>query len=54
MLGAIHGFLVTTLELQPFVVTLCGLLIYRGVARYYTDDGTAGFASARASRRWNG
>ncbi len=30
--------------LQPFVVTLCGLLIYRGVARYYTADGTAGFS----------
>jgi ribose transport system permease protein len=26
------------------VVTLCGLLIYRGVARFYTADGTAGFA----------
>jgi ribose transport system permease protein len=44
VLGAIHGFLVTRMRLQPFVVTLCGLLIYRGVARYYTDDGTAGFA----------
>jgi ribose transport system permease protein len=42
-LGAIHGFLVTRLRLQPFIVTLCGLLIYRGVARYYTNDGTAGF-----------
>jgi ribose transport system permease protein len=42
-IGAIHGFLVTRMRLQPFVVTLCGLLIYRGVARYYTDDGTAGF-----------
>jgi ribose transport system permease protein len=31
------------MRMQPFVVTLCGLLIYRGVARYYTDDGTAGF-----------
>ena len=30
--------------MQPFVVTLCGLLIYRGIARFYTDDGTAGFA----------
>ncbi len=29
--------------MQPFVVTLCGLLIYRGVARYYTEDATAGF-----------
>lgn len=43
-LGAIHGLLVTRLRMQPFVVTLCGLLIYRGVARWYTDDGTAGFA----------
>jgi ribose transport system permease protein len=43
MLGAIHGFLVTKVKMQPFVVTLCGLLIYRGVARWYTDDGTAGF-----------
>jgi ribose transport system permease protein len=44
VMGAVHGFLVTKLGLQPFVVTLCGLLIYRGVARYYTDDATAGFA----------
>jgi ribose transport system permease protein len=43
VLGFIHGFLITRAHLQPFVVTLCGLLIYRGVARYYTDDGTAGF-----------
>jgi ribose transport system permease protein len=43
VLGAIHGFLVTRLRMQPFIVTLCGLLIYRGVARYYTNDGTAGF-----------
>ncbi len=25
VLGAIHGFLVTRLKIQPFVVTLCGL-----------------------------
>jgi ribose transport system permease protein len=43
VLGGVHGFLVTRLKLQPFIVTLCGLLIYRGVARYYTNDGTAGF-----------
>jgi ribose transport system permease protein len=43
VLGSIHGFLVTRLKMQPFIVTLCGLLIYRGVARYYTNDGTAGF-----------
>jgi ribose transport system permease protein len=44
LMGAVHGFLVTRMRLQPFVVTLCGLLIYRGIARYYTEDATAGFA----------
>lgn len=43
LLGAIHGILVTRWGLQPFVVTLCGLLIYRGAARYYTNDQTMGF-----------
>jgi ribose transport system permease protein len=43
VLGAVHGLLVTRMRLQPFVVTLCGLLIYRGIARYYTQDATAGF-----------
>ncbi len=43
LIGAAHGALVTKIYIQPFVVTLCGLLIYRGVARYYTEDATAGF-----------
>ena len=42
-MGTVHGLLVTKLKLQPFVVTLCGLLIYRGIARFYTKDATAGF-----------
>ena len=43
-MGTVHGFLVTRMGMQPFVVTLCGLLIYRGIARFYTEDATAGFA----------
>jgi ribose transport system permease protein len=43
LMGLAHGMLVTRMGLQPFVVTLCGLLVYRGIARYYTDDATAGF-----------
>ncbi|MBR0791610.1 ABC transporter permease [Bradyrhizobium manausense] len=43
VIGVVHGALVTRMHIQPFVVTLCGLLIYRGAARYYTEDATAGF-----------
>jgi ribose transport system permease protein len=42
--GLAHGLLITKLKLQPFIVTLCGLLVYRGIARFYTQDATAGFA----------
>lgn len=31
--GMAHGLLVTRLQLPPFLVTLCGLFIYRGFAR---------------------
>lgn len=44
VLGLIHGLLVTRARLQPFVVTLTGLLIYRGLARWMTGDNPAGFA----------
>ena len=43
LLGLAHGLLITKLKMQPFVVTLCGLLIYRGAARGYTGEATAGF-----------
>ena len=45
-LGWLHGFLVTRARLQPFIVTLCALLIYRGIARYLTGDATKGFGTA--------
>jgi ribose transport system permease protein len=32
VIGWFHGLLVTKLRLQPFIVTLCGLFIYRGMA----------------------
>jgi ribose transport system permease protein len=44
--GAGHGLLVTRLQLPPFIVTLCGLLLYRGAARYIANDSTKGFGSA--------
>lgn len=41
--GLTHGLLITRLKLQPFVVTLCGLLMYRGISRWLTGDNPAGF-----------
>ena len=46
-LGAVHGVLITRLRLQPFIVTLCGLLLYRGAARYIARDSTKGFGAGQ-------
>ena len=45
-LGLLHGLLITRVKLQPFVVTLCGLLFYRGIARFIAQDETKGFGRA--------
>jgi ribose transport system permease protein len=42
-LGWVHGALITRFKLQPFIVTLCALLVYRGAARYIAHDTTKGF-----------
>ncbi len=43
VIGITHGLLITKVKLQPFVVTLCGLLFYRGLIRGITEDQTMGF-----------
>ncbi len=45
-LGGLHGLLITKVRVQPFIVTLCGLLFYRGLARFISNDETKGFGSA--------
>ncbi len=45
LLGAFHAFLITRVRLQPFIVTLCGLLFYRGLARFIAQDETKGFGA---------
>ena len=45
-LGLINGLLVTKVRIQPFIVTLCGLLFYRGLARFVASDETKGFGAA--------
>jgi ribose transport system permease protein len=42
-IGLWHGALVTKVRMQPFVVTLCGLFFYRGIARYIGEDKSHGF-----------
>jgi ribose transport system permease protein len=43
LIGLFHGLLITKLRLQPFIVTLCGLFIYRGIACWatWTPGGSA-------------
>ncbi len=45
LIGLIHGLLVAKLRIQPFVVTLCGLLLYRGAMRGLTGDQAQGFGT---------
>ncbi len=47
LIGLFHGFCVTVLKLQPFIVTLCGLLFYRGMARFLAHDQAMGFDSPK-------
>ena len=47
LIGLANGLLVTKVNLQPFIVTLCGLLFYRGVARFIAGDNTKGFGESQ-------
>jgi ribose transport system permease protein len=38
VIGLVNGLCVTKLRVQPFIVTLCGLFIYRGFARWISGD----------------
>ncbi|MEW6743513.1 MAG: ABC transporter permease [Planctomycetota bacterium] len=52
LLGLGQGWLITRLRLQPFIVTLCGLLLFRGIARFITEDKTKGFGTANEAFRY--
>jgi ribose transport system permease protein len=42
-IGIFQGSLIARLKIQPFIVTLCGLLLFRGLARFIANDATVGF-----------
>ncbi|HLO97530.1 MAG TPA: ABC transporter permease [Fimbriimonas sp.] len=45
LLGYGNGAVITRIKMQPFVVTLCGLLMFRGFARFISGDSTRNFGS---------
>ncbi len=54
LLGLCHGLLITRFKMQPFIVTLCGLLLYRGAARFIASDTTKGFGDAEGFKTLQG
>lgn len=44
-IGLFHGLLVTKVGVQAFVATLCGLFIYRGVARWIANGREKGLGN---------
>jgi len=42
LIGLINGLLVTKVRVQAFVVTLCGLFVFRGAARWVARDNVKG------------
>ena len=50
-IGLFHGLYITKMGVQPFIITLCGLLIYRGIARGFTGDQTQGFQNRHETLR---
>lgn len=47
VIGMLHATLITKLKLQPFLVTLCGLFVYRGLARLLSPGKTVGLGMIR-------
>jgi ribose transport system permease protein len=47
VIGLIHGVLIAHLKLPPFVATLCGLLVYRGLARVVSGDNSGGIGESQ-------
>ncbi len=54
MIGLWHGVLISYFNIQPFVVTLCGLFAYRSFARFFAGDTTQGFGNALPNWKWLG
>lgn len=52
LVGLVNGLIVTKLRVQAFVVTLCGLFIYRGAARWLASDSVQGLGTSFANWKY--
>ena len=48
LFGVFHGVIISKYKLQPFIVTLCGLLSYRGLAKLISHDPTVNYTRTDA------
>ena len=46
VIGLVNGLLVTYLRVQAFVVTLCGMFVYRSLGRWIANDQNTGLGAA--------
>lgn len=46
LIGLVQGLLITRLKLQPFIVTLAGMLLIRGVSQTITNGGNISFGAS--------
>lgn len=54
LIGFFHGWLITRLGLQPFIVTLGGMMVLRGLAQTLTEGRNLGFGTQFESFRFIG
>jgi ribose transport system permease protein len=54
LIGLVQGLLITRLGLQPFIITLGGMLLIRGVSQVITDGGTISLGSNSPLRDFYG
>ena len=45
--GFVYGLLIGKFKMQAFIITLCGLLSYRGLSRYIAEDTSVGYIDAK-------
>ena len=54
LIGLIQGLLITKLDLQPFIVTLAGMLLIRGVSQTIVQGGTLSLGTSPLLKLSNG